>query len=124
MPQKRIPEEKIEKIRELRRKGYTYRQIKRETGVSTGKIAEICAREKPVTTINAVEKRLTDLEGLVLELERQLIAVRDRVIEDVISRDEDFLCPRCCAEFMEFHEARAPYMLCPACEYTLVFGRL
>ncbi len=124
MPQKRILPEKIDEIKELRRRGYTYRQIHRETGVSTGKIADICEKERPITTINVVDKRLTGLDKTMIEFEKQFVAVRDRLIEDVISNEGDFVCPNCTSDFMDFEDARNPFMKCPGCGYAILFGRL
>jgi ribosomal protein S27AE len=124
MPQKKIPAEKIMEIRELRRKGLTYSQIRRETRVSTGKIAEICEKEKPITTLNSIEKKVSGHDKSLIEFEKQFVSVRDRRIEDLISQDKDFVCPNCTSEFMAFEEGRKPYMKCPKCEYTIVFGAL
>lgn len=125
MPQKKIPHTKVEEIKELRRKGYTYRQIHRETGVSTGKIADICEKERPVTTINNLEKRVSGVDKLMLEFEKQFIAVRDRLLEEVLTKENDFLCPNCSSEFMKFDDSsRNPFVLCSNCDYAIVFGRL
>jgi len=90
--------------------------------VSTGKIAEICEKERPITTLNDAEKRLSRLEKTCLELEKQFIAIRDRVIDEAISSDKEFVCPNCVSEFMVFEDNRTPFMKCPRCEYVLVFG--
>jgi DNA-directed RNA polymerase subunit RPC12/RpoP len=124
MPQKKVPLEKIELIKELRRKGYTYRQIHKQTSVSTGKIAEICESEKPVISINSLERRVSQFSKTIFELEKQLVAIRDRTIDETLSGEQDFVCPNCAREFMAFEESRKPFMKCPSCEYTLVFGEL
>jgi transcriptional regulator with XRE-family HTH domain len=124
MPQKRIPLEKVSEIKELRQNGYTYRQIHRETGVSTGKIADICEKERPITTLNLMEKKVSGLDKSILEFEKQFIAIRDRVIEDIISSDQELVCPNCTSEFMTFEDDRTPYMNCSSCDYVLVFGKL
>jgi ribosomal protein S27AE len=124
MPQKRISLEKVREIKELRQNGYTYRQIHRETGVSTGKIADICEKERPITTLNLMEKKVSKIDKSILEFEKQFIAIRDRVIEDIISSDKELVCPNCSSEFMTFEEERKPYMDCSRCGYNLVFGKL
>ncbi len=124
MPQKRISSDKIDEIKELRRRGYTYRQIHKATGVSTGKISDVCEKERPLTTLNMMEKKVSGLDKTLFEFERQFIAVRDRMIEDIISSDNDFVCPNCSSEFMELVEDRRPYVKCSRCNYTLVFGTL
>ncbi len=124
MPQKRIPTGKIKEIKELRRDGYTYRQIHRVTGVSTGKISDVCEKERPITTLNWMEKKVSGIDKTLFDFEKQFIAVRDRLLDDIISSDEDFMCPDCSAEFMEFIEDKRPYMKCPRCDYIIVFGTL
>ncbi len=124
MPQKRIAHEKLDEVKELRRRGYTYRQIHRVTGISTGKISEVCEKERPLTNLNSLEKKVTGLDRTFFEFERQFIAVRDRLIEDVIDSDNDFVCPGCSSDFMEFEDGKQPYVRCPHCEYTIVFGSL
>lgn len=89
-----------------------------------GKIAEICEKEKPNTTINVLEKRVCELNNTLLELEKQFIGIRDRVIEDIISNGLEFICPNCTVEFMAFSEAIKSYMKCPRCEYIIVFETL
>ncbi len=124
MPQKRIAIEKLDEVKELRRSGYTYRQIHRATGISTGKISEVCEKERPLTSLNSIEKKVTGLDRTFFEFERQFIAVRDRLIEDVIDSGNDFVCPGCSSDFMDFEEGKQPYVRCPRCEYTIVFGSL
>lgn len=124
MPQKRIATEKIDEVKELRRHGYTYRQIHRATGISTGKISEVCEKERPVTSLNSLDQRVTGLDRTFFEFERQFIAVRDRLIEDVIGKGEDFVCPGCNSDFMVFEDGKRPFVRCPRCEYTIVFGSL
>jgi DNA-directed RNA polymerase subunit RPC12/RpoP len=124
MPQKRLSTGKINEIKELRRDGYTYRQIHKVTGVSTGTISNVCEKERPITTLNQMEKMVSEHEKTIFEFEKQFIAVRDRLIDDIISSDEDFVCPYCSSEFMDFKDDRRPYMKCPRCDYTIVFGAL
>jgi len=124
MPQKQIANEKIDEIKGLRRDGYTFRQIHKVTGVSTGKISDVCEKERPVTSLNSLEKKVSGLDKAFFEFERQFIAVRDRLIEDVIGKGEDFVCPECSSDFMDFEDGRRPFVRCPRCEYTIVFGSL
>jgi DNA-directed RNA polymerase subunit RPC12/RpoP len=71
-----------------------------------------------------MKKKVSGLDKTIFEFERQFIAVRERMIEDIISSDDDFVCPNCSSEFMELMEDRRPYVKCPRCDYTHVFGTL
>jgi ribosomal protein S27AE len=124
MPQKKISPEKITEIKKLRKNGYTYRQIHKITSVSTGKIADICEKERPITTLNLIEKKVSGHNTSIVEIEKQFVAIRDRMIEDILSSNQEFVCPNCTSDFMTFEEARTSYMNCSRCGYVLVFGKL
>lgn len=72
---RKLPQEKITLIKSLREQGLTYTQIKRETGVSISKIAEVCrsiGRE-------GLEGRVESLEDLVKSLTAKLRELSEAV---------------------------------------------
>ncbi len=83
-----------------------------------------CEKEHPITTLNWMEKKVSGLDTALFDFERQFIAVRDRLIENIVSSDDDFVCPGCSRAFMDFEEDKRSYMNCPRCGYIIVFGTL
>jgi DNA-directed RNA polymerase subunit RPC12/RpoP len=81
-------------------------------------------KERPITTLNWMGKKVSGLDKNLFDVERQFIAVRDRLIEDILASDKDFVCPGCSRAFMDFEEDKRSYMNCPKCGYIIVFGTL
>lgn len=74
MPNPGLDDDKIQRIRELREKGLSYRKIADETDTSLGAISELLQEDQ----LEELEERLNDLEEKITEREAELKQLEEK----------------------------------------------